>query len=305
LSDDILARETVDALIANAGDKAFVQAEFRRAAVTRRRNGQSMVPVYLDQLTTYADRVAPTHITPFLAALFEIHDEIDLACDNGGGPDNYVRTTWQYRWLMNRLTRRRTTIGERTASYLTALQSAPLGWLVDFERSAREDYQPRRGEAPSSEKDCLVEREALAEIAGMALAAIRTAAANGDLLKHQDLLFILARWKDLMDGDLSEVRAFTDGQLADPKAVVAMARAMTGKSWSMAIGLFGGLADRVSKASTTAQVPEESGTVDLAGFRSALERVALDTATSDDDRIAVRALLDAWEERKRPDTNEV
>jgi predicted KAP-like P-loop ATPase len=54
LSNEALSTATINDLIARADDAAFIQHTFRQAAATIRANGQTMVPVYLEELTTHA-----------------------------------------------------------------------------------------------------------------------------------------------------------------------------------------------------------------------------------------------------------
>lgn len=259
LSDEILSKTLVQQLIEKSDDQEFIRDVFRRAASTWRRNGQSMVPVYLDELTANAERVPPSNVMPLLSALFELHDEIDLPADGQRGFGGIANTSLQYHWLIRRLTERRFNIGERTELYLAALEHASLGWLVDFAASAIRDYQPREGKSPAREEDCLTTVDAIEVLKDKALRAIRAAAADGSLTYHKDLLYILYRWSDVMGRKPEEVRAFTDSCFADKRALAALARAMTGRSWSMGMGWFGGLGDRVSKSSPIAQVFRQHG----------------------------------------------
>jgi len=54
LSDEALSSAKLDELVKRAGDQEFISQSFREAAQTPRKNGTSMVPVYLDELTTHA-----------------------------------------------------------------------------------------------------------------------------------------------------------------------------------------------------------------------------------------------------------
>ena len=108
-----------------------------------------MVPVILDELITHAPRLEKEKIEPFLSALFEIHDEIDLAMDDERGMMAVANTTLRYHWLIRRLTDQRFTLLERTDLYLAALQQSSLGWLVDFVGSAKDGYRERENGPPT------------------------------------------------------------------------------------------------------------------------------------------------------------
>jgi predicted KAP-like P-loop ATPase len=301
LSDEVLSARQIDELVENAGDRDFIQAAFREASKVERRTGQSMVPVYLDELTTHGKRIDKSKVGPLLSALFEIHDEIDQEKDAEKGFIAMANTSLRYHWFIRRLTRDRFAIQERTLVYLKATEAASLGWLVDFVSSASRDYQQREGRQPTREEDCLTTEAALPELVDRTLKSIRSAAADGTLLNHKDLLYILYRWMDFMGNDPSEVRAWTDTLLSDPKGLVALARAMTGASWSMGMGGFGSLGDRVSKRTVTAKISDDTTIVDTTAFREALENVQGSGMLSESEREIVRVFVNAWDRQKRGD----
>lgn len=299
LSDETLSFQKIDDLIAHADNREFIQAAFRQAAKTERRCGSSMVPVYLDELTTNGKKVPKEKVEPLLSSLFEIHDEIDLERDAGQGFMSMATTSLRYHWLIRRLTRDRFQIEERTTVYLGAIKNSSLGWLVDFTSSALSDYEERDDRPKTREEDCLVSKEALPELTERALSAIREAAAKGSLVIHSDLLFILYRWRDFMDNDPSEVRMWTDKHLKDYKFVVVLARAMTGASWSMGMGGFGGMGDRVARRSVRAQISDDTDIVDVKRFRCDLENAVSSDMLSQDEKADVQQFLLAWDRQSQ------
>lgn len=300
LSDDILSARQISELSDRANEDVFIRDVFQNAAKTRRRTGQSMVPVYLDELTTHAKQVDTSKIAALLAVLFAIHDDIDLRVDADEGFMAMANTTLRYHWLIRGLTRHRLSLGERTTLYTKATEKASLGWLVDFVSSARRDYQTRDGHSPTREEDCLTSEEAANGIlTDRALAAIRSARDDGSLLSHPDLLSILWRWMDFMENDATEVRAWTDDLMSDGKSIAILARAMTGKSWTTGMGGFGALGDRVSTPSVTARITDDSPIVNAEAFRNALERALADADLSDHDKNDVQTFLNAWKRSER------
>ena len=299
LSEEVLSGKAIDRLIDKAADESFVKKLFREAARTERRTGQSMVPVYFDELTTHAKRVEKEKIEPLLKALFEIHDEIDLEKDDDKGFMGLATTSYRYHWLIRGLTRDRFTIEERTELFLNAIENASLGWLVDFVSSARNDYEAREGKQSNAEEDCLTTEIVLTELTSRALAAIRSASTDGSLLVHKDLLFILYRWVDFMDNDPTEVRAWTDSLLDDTNALVILSKALTGISWSMSMGGNGSLGDRVSKQTITAQISDDTVIIDVGRFRELLEKLEKDRFLSDEKRETIRVFLTAWDSHQQ------
>ncbi len=298
LSEDALSANAIEEIARRSGEADFVKATMRSAAKMSRRNGRSMVPVYLDELITHASRIERNNVVPFLGALFEIHDEIDLVVDEGGGFGSLANTTLRYHWLLRRLTRERLSPAERSNALITALEKACLGWLVDFTASALAEYSEGRKNGPKREEDCLVERSALEGLRQRALGAIRRSAADGSLIVQKDLSYILYRWRDLLAGDASEVRKWTDSCLQDDDSVVVLAREFTGQSWSIGMGHFGNLGDRVSRSNTVAQISEDMDILDPKAFRARLEEIALGGKLDLSSLDAVKTLLAAWD-RKR------
>ncbi|HCA9678229.1 TPA: AAA family ATPase [Klebsiella pneumoniae] len=299
LSDEVLSGKAIDELIEKAGDSDYIKKVFTDAANARRRTGQSMVPVYFDELTTHGKRVDKDKVRPLLSALFEIHDAIDLKIDADSGFMAMANTTLRYHWLIRKLTRNKFSIEERTDMYLKATEAASLGWLINFVSSARGDYQVREDRQPTAEEDCLVSENVLPELTKRALNAIRTSSADGSLLVHKDLLYILYRWIDFMGGDPTEARAWTDSLLDDRKALLILVKVMTGASWSMGMGGFGSLGDRVSKRTVRAQISDDSPVIDARKFRAAIEKIANDKNSSDDEIASIQTLLSAWDHRAR------
>ncbi len=299
LSDEVLSGKAIDELIEKAGDSDYIKKVFMDAANARRRTGQSMVPVYFDELTTHGKRVDKDKVRPLLSALFEIHDAIDLKIDADSGFMAMANTTLRYHWLIRKLTRNEFSIEERTDMYLKATEAASLGWLINFVSSARGDYQVREDRQPTAEEDCLVSENVLPELTKRALNAIRTSSADGSLLVHKDLLYILYRWIDFMGGDPTEARAWTDSLLDDRKALLILVKVMTGASWSMGMGGFGSLGDRVSKRTVRAQISDDSPVIDARKFRAAIEKIANDKNSSDDEIASIQTLLSAWAHRAR------
>lgn len=299
LSSETLSMDTINELIDRANERDFIQSTFREAAGERRRTGTSMVPVLLDELNTHAPRVEPEKVEALMSALFEIHDEIDLEIDQERGLMAMGNTTLRYHWLIRRLTRDRFALDERTDVYMSSIENASLGWLVDFAASAKRDYRGRE-DGPRREDDCLTNEDAVDPLIERALTAIRAAAGDGSLLQHKDLIYILYRWRDFMDNDPTEVRAWTDPLLADDEALLILAREMTGESWSQGMG-FAGLGDRVAQRHVRAQVDENTDILDVDRFRAELERLQAGGQLDEPSQKTVDDFIEAWDRRRNGD----
>ena len=291
LSEEALSIRRIDEIITKADDRKFIQALFRDAATTIRKSGTSMVPVLLVELTTHAPRVPREKIEPLLSVLFEIHDDIDLSIDNEYGL-NIANTTLRYHWLIRRLIHQKFSLQERTQLYLAALRCASLGWLVDFVISAKNDNQPRENR-PYREENHLVSKDAVNGLIEDALKAIRTSAQDNSLLYHQDLIDILYRWRDFLENDLSEVRAWTEPLLQNDEALVIFARELTGKTYSQGVGV-SGLGDRVVKEGIRVQTNEATDLLNVEEFLARLERLQTAGTLDESAQKIVDDFLEAW-----------
>jgi len=297
LSDQVLPANLIETLTARAGDSEFIKTTLREAARTTRKDGKSLIPVYLDALTTNAARINKESVGSLLSALFEIHDEIDLEEDSDKGFLQIANTTLRFHWLIRRLTMGRFSIEERTQMYTSALQHSALGWLVDFVQSAKDDYAEREGKPATPEEDCLVRREAIGPLIEMALNSIRAAAADGSLLHHQDLLQILYQWREFL-GHPDEVRCWTDSHLDDDHALVIMVRSMMGQSWSFGMGGFGMLGDRVAKSSNVVRISDDVDFIDIKKLHTRLEAIRDEEKLDAESLKLVRAFLEAWDRER-------
>ena len=288
LSDEKLPMDRINEFIEKANNPDFIQESLKEAAASRRRSGTSMVPVVLDELIAHAPKISKEKVEPLLSALFELHDEINLEIDVDHGFMKIGSTNLRYLWLAGRLTSQRFTLSERTNLYMTTLQQASLGCLVEFVYSAKSLYRERET-GPMREENYLVQEDAIDELIESALKAIRLSAANNSLLNHQNLIDILYRWRDFLDNDPSEVRGFTDPLLENDAALVIFARKSIGETWSQ------GVENRVAKRGTKLLIDKQTDIFDIPVFCSRLETLRKADTLNEEDQKTVQDFLEAWQ----------
>ena len=296
LSDEKLSMEKIGEFISRIDDGEYVKEELRKAAVLERGSGTSMIPVLLDELIAHARSIPREKVEPFLSALFEIHDEIDLNKDTDRGMIAYGNTTLRCHWLARRLTERRFTLEERTDLFLEALKKASLEWRVNFVAAERTLHQGSHSRPPS-EEDLLVGNSAIDGMKKDALNAIRSAAQDGTLLQHQDLGYVLYRWRDFMGDNPAEVQAWTDPLLEEEGALVILARAFTGESWSAGLGV-DALGDRTATRSIQVHLDKDTGIIDVEKFRAGLGKLQRARKLCEEDQHAVDEFLEAWKPQR-------
>lgn len=296
LSNETLSTQRINELVAKSDDQEFIKSVFIDAANSIRNTGTSMVPVLLDELNSHAPEIDKNNVLPLLTTLFEIHDEIDLEIDHEKGFMSMGDTTLRYHWLMRRLTKNRFTLEERTKLYMSALETASLGWLVDFAASIKAHYSDDK-DGSMRPDDFLVHEAVVNEVVAQALEVIRDSSRDGSLLKHDDLIYILYRWRDFLDNNASEVRAWTDTLLDNDEALVVFAKELTGESWSHSMG-FAGLGDRVAVRETRAKIDDDIDIIDPDKLRNGLEKLQSSGSLENDEKEIVETFLEAWERRR-------
>lgn len=213
--------------------------------------------------------------------------------DDESGMLTFGTTTLRYHWFIRRLTIGRFTLEARTDVYISAIKFASLGWLVDFASSAHDDYNEQEN-GSQREEDCLISEDAVAPLVDLALEAIHAAAADGSLLHHRDLFYILYRWRDFRDNDPTEARAWTDSLLNDEDALVIFARQLTGEVWSQGMG-FGELGDRVAQRRVRVRIDENIDILDADRFRVKLECLHMSDRLDESSQKTIDEFLEAWD----------
>ncbi|HCG6122184.1 TPA: AAA family ATPase [Vibrio parahaemolyticus] len=270
LSTDDISAKDIELFIQQSGNREFVQTTMLNASEQKRKNGKSMVPVFLDELNVFASKIPKSNVQVLVSALFEIFEQINLQCDDDRGYMSLGDTRLRYHWLIRRLTEGRFTLEEKNELFAEALESASMEWTVDFARSAASSLDERKD---WEESKWLVSADRLPLIIDIALAKVREAAENMSLLSSKDLISLLYSWGRLMNDDFSQVQKWTDKLLLDDKSTIILANALIGESWSMGLGGFGALGDRVSMASKTVRLSENNDIINAESFRARLEDI--------------------------------
>jgi predicted KAP-like P-loop ATPase len=297
VGDDVVPREEIEALIANASDAEFVKQKFREALAVTRKDGRTKAMLLLDELNLHAEKVIDADVAPLLAAIFELGDEIDVESDKATAfnlGDNQLRI----HWLLRRLTLDRFDLATRSKVLMGACENAALSWLIDFEQSAYRDYHPNDGKPPEPEQKCLTTEVDADALRQRVLSVIHNASRSGELTQSKRLAYLLFMWRDLADDDGAEVKAWTATQMKEDAMVAVFAKAFTSHSWSQGLGM-AGLGDTVAKRNTRANVDSLDKILDKSMFRDRVEHLAAENVPNDDG-VAIGEFLAAW---KRRDAN--
>jgi predicted KAP-like P-loop ATPase len=293
VGDHILSREDLDRFIAHADDVGYVKRTLLDAAKTRRRNGRSAIPVWLDELNSHANRIREQDVGPLLIGLFVVADEL-IAADPRDPRLDLFDNRVRIHWVVRKLVGHRFTLPERTKLLMEASKVASLGWLVHLAGSAWEDHHPKKGPPESAEK-CLVEASAAGDLRVAALAAIRAAAVSGELMSHDKLGWLLFRWIEFAVDDGKEAKAWVAEQLKTNQGVVAMADVFTNEKFSQGLPMFGGPIDYVGRTTTYIDTEAMNSLLDPVEFRKRLNEVHKSQALSEGDKLKVKKAVEAWD----------
>ncbi|QEE25805.1 AAA family ATPase [Rhodanobacter glycinis] len=296
LSIDTLSAADIGELLKHANDRDFVKQRLLKAAMQIRKDGKSMVPVILDELTGHGKEILRDKVQDFFCAIFQVADDITRKEDEGRG-FAIANTGLRLHWLIRRVTGDRFTLEEKSGLYLAATENASLGWLTDFVSSAYDDYHPRDGKEVDLSR-CLVTEDAIPVLKERALNALRRAADTGELLRRDDMMFNLYCWREFADDQGVEVKAWLDEQLQHDELLIRFAKALTGEAWTTGLGGFGNLGDRVSRRQVRVRISDSFDLFDLSWFRGELERIVREKRHPQDDLEAIRLFLEAWTRRR-------
>jgi predicted KAP-like P-loop ATPase len=294
LGNETLSIKEIDDFIENSGDQEFIRRTLRNAVTTVRRNRRSNIPLLFDELIIYGARIPKENFKPVLSSIFEIADEINREEDNDKGMFSFGSTYLRIHWLVRKLTFNRCDLEERSEIFLAACKKSALGWLIDFTSSAMDDHEPKEeGKRPEPPEKCLVSKDDLGTLKRFAIEKIETAAANGELIAHSRLAYILFRWRDFRNDKNASVKAWTNETLLDNASVASFARAFTSESWSQSGN------DLIATRQVTAVVESLDSIMDVELFKKQLEKLK-DVASIDSaDREIINTFLEAWTEKEK------
>jgi len=278
LGPDAIPRKLLDGLIAKAGDREYVQAFFRERVKAVRSDGCSEVPIVLNDLIGSGNKISTDKVVPFLAAIFEIADELDVERDEERGFGSVGSNNLRLHWLLNELVRDRFSQAERNQLLKQTLQGASLGWAIDLIRRLHSEHHPRTPQQSIAPGQCLVDGFVATELVAGVLERLRRAAQTGDLLQLHHLVSVLFRWRDFT-GQADEPKEWTNTQLGQDAFVVKFAAAATSTSW-VTSGGFDGMGDRVSRGLPFVQLDPLEPIIDVARFLTRVGEV--ETLPSED-----------------------
>ncbi len=288
-----VSKAEVEHLTQNASDREVIRKAFETAVQTPTREGGTRASLLFDELTVYAPSIAKRNVRPLLSTLFEMADALIVPADQMppfGGFGSELRLFW----LTRELVQDRFGLEERSALIADACRGAALGWRCYLAQSVYHEHFPDDEERKELDA-CLIDEATTIALRDQTLAAIREAAVGGELIDHNDLAYILFRWRNFAEDGGAEVIRWTDEQLATDQAVLRFSRAFTSQSSSWGMGIQG-LGDHVARRHTTASVKPLPEIMDRDRFHARLEEIKDGETSSAAAKRDANAFLRMWKE---------
>jgi len=247
LAKDNISMKKVTALIEQCDDAKLIKDELLVAKDIPNGIGGTQAASLLDELNVHAKKIPLEKATGFLSGLFAVHDDIDIAADQGKG-FSFSSNNMRIHWLIRSITRDRTTLDQRSKIITDAAEAASVGWLVDIADSAYRDYYPRDDKSPEPEEKCITTESDANKLKAMSISTIEKSAADGSLLKYENFIPVLYRWDEFLGNEHHEkAKEWCLAQIENDEAVEIFAKAFVSTSWSQGMGGFGGsLGDTVA-----------------------------------------------------------
>lgn len=290
VSDDVAPADTINAIVARAGDEAFVEDELRAALGNQRRNGSTQAGLLLEELLFFAGDIDEAQVSPLVTTLFRLADELDVDNDRGKGFMAMANNQLRIHWLLNRLVHDRFDQARRDEIYRQAFETASLEWATDFAERCLRYYATAEDEGRSLDEPP-VSQPVADDFRDLALAKLRAAAADGSLATHGKLVVALFAWNRLNGEDDAEIRAWTDATLDSDPFVVALAKQIPSESWSFGMGL-DEMGDRVSRRTLRVNLEPFADILDVPRLEARIEELAVRDDLLAEDRAVLTAFRD-------------
>ena len=211
-----VSQADLDAVLASTGDRNLLVARFNDL------KKRGLLAVALDRLEAYKQAVNLDDAVPFIAALFDIGD--DLPEENGG---MLVVGTWMHasriiRWYLMK----EPDLAKRHSHLAEAMRMSG-GLYLPVMKVALETDSQKEGRLPSER---LLDDKSVEDLRALCVDKIRQAARSAGLAGHSKLGTLLGIWVEWAGPD--EPSAWVENLTQSGAGLIAFLEAMTGKAVS-------------------------------------------------------------------------
>jgi predicted KAP-like P-loop ATPase len=288
-----MGQAEIEEILSGLSQPGDLEQRLKAGLGTFRRNGMTKASLILDVLTQHSSKVSLSDVETALSIVFRMADDLDVEADKAQAfsiGDNQLRI----HWLLRRLLLGRTELEVRSAILMRAAKGGALSWLVDLFWSTHRHYNPKEGDDPERDENCLLTPEQVEELKQIVLERLGRASETGELIASPRLAQLLYSWNDLNQDDGNVVQAWTSAQLKNNGEVPRFARAFTSYGWGQGMGLNGD-GDLVAKRFSRVHPDSMKEIVDLALLKSRVIEVLANPKTNSDDLAILSEFLAAWD----------
>jgi predicted KAP-like P-loop ATPase len=209
-----ISQADLDSLLASTSDRDQLVSRFNEL------RERGLLAVVLDRLEAYKQKVSLADAVPFIAALFDIGDDLPE-----GEPGMFAVTTWMHAWRIIRwYLMKEPDLGKRH-SYLAEAMHISEGLYLPAMSVGLEKDSQKEGQI-SSER--LLDDKSVDDLKAISARKISEAAKSGRLAVHPKLGPLLGFWVEWVGPD--EPKAWVENLTQSDEGLVAFLEAMTDKA---------------------------------------------------------------------------
>jgi predicted KAP-like P-loop ATPase len=208
-----ISQSELDEVLAVVGDRTVLGTKFKELGA------RSLLPVLLDRLDSYKERLPIEHAESLVTALFDLDaDDDDGFFSVTFSPQTHIQRIiyWYLRRIPDQA--RRKQILKNALASTTGLYTAvkAVTWL-----------ETKASESQPTDRDAVLEKpEDIAELRIDAMALILAAASNGRLEAEDRIGFLLSVWNQW--GVKTQMQAWVLGFVSTPKGLLRFLKALRG-----------------------------------------------------------------------------
>lgn len=196
-----------------AADSEFIESTLLEALEQVQAGRRSKASYIFDGLTQHCELIRKQDIEPFLSTIFGIGDKFVSDSAPELLKEVLELSSSRVMWMTKALLLEQMTLDERSKCLLSAMQGAPLAWLVTFEPAVRADAEVSGHAKPTPTEQLLMYEQDVAELGNLGIEKIRALAREGSLVDEEGLIELLLWWVGRTPSDKGEISAWCYSQL--------------------------------------------------------------------------------------------
>lgn len=223
----------MQAILALVRDNSILAKKLLELSHQHRPDGSTRVSAFLERMEDYTEKDIPEEYIPeILRALFNVGDELLVPEDEGRGLFGWGNDTRIGR-IMFQLLKRYKTQEERFKVLKEVFLNGRAVSMIVSEVATLGQQHGKYGSQAKPDSECLFNAQHVEELEKIALAKIKEAVSNNELLNAPNLARILYRWRDWEN--LESVRKWTEQVITSDQGLVDFLTGFLSKGYSQSI----------------------------------------------------------------------